>query len=54
MEGSVDKAFEARLIAMLDQQGAELRTINIQMIGLMAAVALIGLGLWQLGKAIEK
>lgn len=52
MGNPVDKSFEARVFAVLDQQEAEIKTVSMQLVGITAMMMLIGLGLWALSKQI--
>jgi hypothetical protein len=51
-------SFEARIFATLDQQAAEIKGLENQLvvmtIGTMAALILVGLGIYAIGKQLEK
>lgn len=51
---SVDKSFEARIFATLDQQKMEIRALQIMATGTLLAVALLGIGIALIGKELAK
>lgn len=53
MDG-VDKAFEARVTAKLEQQKAEIRALQVMATGTLLAVALVGVAIALLGKELGK
>jgi hypothetical protein len=53
MDG-VDKSFEARIFATLDQHQAALKALHLQGMGILLAVALAGVGIALIGKELAK
>lgn len=54
----MDTSFEARIFATLDQHAARVESVEKQIVistvGIMAAMLLIALGMYTVGKQLEK
>lgn len=51
---TVDKSFEARVFATLDQQQAAIDNLYLQGLGILLAVSLVGIGIALVGKELSK
>jgi hypothetical protein len=49
---NVDRAFEARITAKLDQQQATIESLHIQGLGILLAISLIGIGIALIGREL--